>query len=97
MISTRRIVAAVGLAAGVAGLAAPMAGAAEAGAKGTGKLSPLAVVDSLQVKDMPTRYRDALPLPSQQVNQLNRLKELNQLGQVTGLVSPVFGLVPAVK
>ncbi|MFD0318845.1 hypothetical protein [Streptomyces flavalbus] len=95
MISTRRIVAAVGLAAGVAGLAAPTAaGAAEAEAKGTGKISPLAIVDSLQVKDMPVRYRDALPLPSQQVAQLRRLKELEQ---VAAPVAPVVGLVHGIR
>ncbi|MEU3254174.1 hypothetical protein [Streptomyces sp. NPDC006997] len=94
MISTRRIVAAVGLAAGVASLAAPAAGAAEAQSKGTGKISPLAIVDSLQVKDMPVRYRDALPLPSQQVAQLRRLKELEQ---VAGPVAPVVGLVHGIR
>lgn len=92
MISTRRIVAAVGLAAGVTGLAAPMASAAEAGAPGTDKLSVTQTLDSLAVGDMPAEDRAQLPRPSQQ---LNRLNDLDQLQQVTGLVSPVFGAVPA--
>jgi hypothetical protein len=92
MISTRRIVAAVGLAAGVTGLAAPMASAADAGAPGSGKLSVMETLDSLAVGDMPAEDRAQLPRPSQQ---LNRLNDLNQLHQVTGLVSPVFGAVPA--
>ncbi|MEJ1201267.1 MULTISPECIES: hypothetical protein [unclassified Streptomyces] len=92
MISTRRIVAAVGLAAGVTGLAAPMASAAEGGALGMDKLSVTQTLDSLAVGDMPAEDRAQLPRPSQQ---LNRLNDLEQLQQVTGLVSPLFGAVPA--
>ncbi|MFJ6070487.1 hypothetical protein ACIQFU_06490 [Streptomyces sp. NPDC093065] len=92
MISTRRIVAVVGLAAGVTGLAAPMASAAGGGPLGTEKLSVTNTLDSLAVNDMPAEDRAQMPLPSQQ---LNRLHDLEQLQQVTGLVSPVFGVVPA--
>ncbi|MEU3897377.1 hypothetical protein ACFW4M_15970 [Streptomyces sp. NPDC058794] len=92
MTSTRRIAAAVGLAAGVAGLAAPMASAAEGGALGADKLSVTKTLDSLAVSDMPAEDRAQMPRPSQQ---LNRLNDLNQLQQVTGLVSPLFGAVPA--
>ncbi|MEU1050818.1 hypothetical protein ABZ400_37605 [Streptomyces sp. NPDC005897] len=92
MISTRRIVAVVGLAAGVTGLAAPMASAADRGALGTEKLSVTSTLDSLAVNDMPAEDRARMPLPSQQ---LNRLQDLQQLQQVTGLVSPLFGVVPA--
>ncbi|MFB6549525.1 MULTISPECIES: hypothetical protein [unclassified Streptomyces] len=92
MISTRRIVAAVGLAAGVTGLAAPMASAAEGGALGMDKLSVTQTLDSLAVGDMPAEDRAQMPRPSQQ---LNRLNDLEQLQQVTGLVSPLFGAVPA--
>ncbi|MBZ6227293.1 hypothetical protein ACIQWB_26720 [Streptomyces olivaceus] len=92
MISTRRIVAAVGLAAGVTALAAPMASAAAASPLGAEKLSVTDTLDSLAVGDMPAEDRAQMPLPSQQ---LNRLQDLNQLQQVTGLVSPVFGAVPA--
>ncbi|CAM5638846.1 Secreted protein OS=Streptomyces tendae OX=1932 GN=GUR47_04725 PE=4 SV=1 [Streptomyces tendae] len=49
-------------------------------------------LDSLAVNDMPAQDRARMPLPSQQ---LNRLQDLQQLQQVTGLVSPVFGVVPA--
>ncbi|WP_030420445.1 hypothetical protein VM636_00975 [Streptomyces sp. SCSIO 75703] len=94
MISTRRIAAAVGLAAGVAGLAAPVAGAAEAGPRNSGGLSPLSALDSLAVGEVPTEHRAGLPRPSEQIGKLN---DLNQLGQVTGLVSPVFGVVPAIQ
>ncbi|MGW4954812.1 hypothetical protein [Streptomyces parvulus] len=92
MISTRRIAAVVGLAAGVAALAAPMASAASAGPLGTEKLSVTDTLDSLAVGDMPAEDRARMPLPSQQ---LNRLDDLDQLQQVTGLVSPLFGAVPA--
>ncbi|MFC8311799.1 hypothetical protein ACFUMJ_29600 [Streptomyces olivaceus] len=92
MISTRRIVAAVGLAAGVTALAAPMASAAGASPLGAENLSVTDTLDSLAVGDMPAEDRAQMPLPSQQ---LNRLQDLNQLQQVTGLVSPVFGAVPA--
>ncbi|MFG3248574.1 hypothetical protein [Streptomyces sp. NPDC048187] len=92
MISTRRIVAVVGLAAGVTGLAAPMASAAGGGPLGTEKLSVTNTLDSLAVRDMSAEDRTRMPLPSQQ---LSRLKDLEQLQQVTGLVSPLFGAVPA--
>lgn len=92
MISTRRIVAAVGLAAGATGLAAPTASAAETGALGMERLSVTQTLDSLAVSDMPAEDRAQMPRPSQQ---LNRLQDLQQLQQVTGLVSPLFGAVPA--
>ncbi|MFE6412655.1 hypothetical protein ACFVOR_37610 [Streptomyces sp. NPDC057837] len=95
MISTRRIAAAVGLAAGVAGLAAPMAQAADAGAKSP--LSPMATLDSLTVSDLPAEHKDEIPRPSAQLEGLKRLKDLNQLNQVAGLVAPVFGFVPNVR
>ncbi|MFB7656895.1 MULTISPECIES: hypothetical protein [unclassified Streptomyces] len=91
MISTRRMVAVVGLAAGVTALAAPMASAA-GGPLGTDKLSVTNTLDSLAVNDMPAEDRAQVPLPSQQ---LNRLNDLDQLQQVTDLVSPLFGAVPA--
>ncbi|MCW5249731.1 hypothetical protein [Streptomyces sp. SHP 1-2] len=92
MISTRRIAVAVGLAAGVTGLVAPTANAA-GGAAGGG-LSPMRALDSLAMGDLPAEGRAQLPRPSAQ---LNRLNDVNQLRQVTGLVSPVFGVVPAVQ
>lgn len=95
MISTRRIVAAVGLAAGVTGLAAPMAQAADAGAKSP--LSPMAALDSLTVSDIPAEHKDEIPRPSSQLAGLNRLNDLDQLNQVVGLVSPLFGFVPNIR
>ncbi|MGP2437858.1 hypothetical protein [Streptomyces sp. JW3] len=92
MISTRRIVAAVGLAAGVTGLAALPASAADAGARPSGGLSPTRLLDTLAVSDLPAEHRDEILRPS---DQLGRLKDLGQLQQVVGLVSPLFGVVPA--
>ncbi|MFJ9009593.1 hypothetical protein [Streptomyces canus] len=97
MISTRRIVAAVGLAVGVTGLTAPLANAADVGAPDAGQLSPIAVIDSLAVSDIPAEHQDEIPRVSEQLAGLNRLKDLNQLGQVTGLVAPVTGLLPGVR
>ncbi|GLW47431.1 hypothetical protein Stsp02_30930 [Streptomyces sp. NBRC 14336] len=96
MISTRRIVTAVGLAVSVTGLAAPMASAAEADAP-AGNLSPIRMLDSLTVSDLPEEHKATLPRPSQQLNQLNQVPgELNQLHQVTDLVAPVTNLLPGI-
>ncbi|MFJ3305377.1 hypothetical protein ACIPSA_20080 [Streptomyces sp. NPDC086549] len=97
MISTRRIVAAIGLAVGVTGLAAPMANAADAGAQNTGKLNPVAMLDSLAESGIPAEHKGELPRVSEQLNSLNRVNDLNQLHQVTDLVAPVTGLLPAVQ
>ncbi|WDV56390.1 hypothetical protein PV963_41680 [Streptomyces coeruleorubidus] len=70
MISTRRVVAAVGLAAGVTGLAAPMAHAADAESRSP--LSPVATLDSLTVSDIPAEHEDEIPRPSSQPTGLNR-------------------------
>ncbi|MFY1675813.1 MULTISPECIES: hypothetical protein [unclassified Streptomyces] len=93
MISTRRITAAVGLAVGLTGLAAPLAGAAESGAL-EGGLSPTKTLDSLAAGAVPAEHRSEVLPPSAQ---LSRLDDVNQLRQVTGLVSPVFGAVPAIQ
>ncbi|MFC8144554.1 hypothetical protein ACFUKV_22920 [Streptomyces paradoxus] len=95
MISTRRIAAAVALAAGVTGLAAPMANAADAEAKSP--LSPMAALDSLAESDIPAAHKDETPRPSSQLAELNRLNDLGRLNQVVGLVSPVFGIVPNIR
>ncbi|WP_329251646.1 hypothetical protein [Streptomyces canus] len=97
MISTRRIVAAVGLAVGVTGLTAPLANAADAGAPDTGQLSPISVIDSLAVSDIPPEHQDEIPSVSEQLAALNQVKKLDQLHQVTDLVAPVTGLLPAVR
>ncbi|MFF6952015.1 hypothetical protein ACFZAD_25580 [Streptomyces iakyrus] len=98
MISTRRIAAvglAVALAAGVTGLAAPMANAADAEAKSP--LSPMATLDPRTGSDTPAEHKDETPRPSSQPAALDRLSDLGPLNQVAGLVSPVFGLVPSVR
>ncbi|MEV6838402.1 hypothetical protein AB0N17_28485 [Streptomyces sp. NPDC051133] len=100
MISTRRIVAALGLAAGVTGFAAPLANAADASAPHTGQINPMTVLDSLAVSDIPAAQQDRMPRVSEQVrglNQLGELNKLNELHQVTDLVAPVTGLLPAVQ
>ncbi|GGX56563.1 hypothetical protein GCM10010515_25020 [Streptomyces fructofermentans] len=90
------MVAAVGLAVGVAGLAVPSAGATT---PETGKLNPIAELDSLAVSDIPVEHRGQIPKVSDQlagVNKLNDLQQLQQLHQVTDLAAPVAGLLPAV-
>jgi hypothetical protein len=97
MISTRRIVAAVGLAVGVTGLAAPLANAADASPQHTGKLSPLELLDSVSRTDMPAEHKDEIPKVSQQVQGLNGVHKLSELHQVTDLAAPVMGLVPGIE
>ncbi|MFD9323693.1 hypothetical protein ACIRPU_40035 [Streptomyces sp. NPDC102259] len=97
MISTRRIAALAALAAGVTGLAAPMASAADAPA--TGQLNPMTVLDSLATSQIPAEHRADLPPVSRQLGELNKVSELeklNELHQITDLVAPVTGLLPAI-
>ena len=93
MISTRRIVAAVGLAVGVTGLTAPLANAADAGGPDAGQLNPIAVIDSLAASDIPAEHRDEIPPVSEQLAALN---QVNKLTEVTDLVAPVTGLLPGI-
>ncbi|BCL25875.1 hypothetical protein ACFFS2_13615 [Streptomyces aurantiacus] len=95
MISTRRIVAAVGLAISVTGLAVPSAGAATV--PRTEKLDLLAELDSIAVSDLPVEHRNKMPKISEGIHNLNGLRQLGQLHQVTDLAAPVMGLVPAVN
>ncbi|MCT9077991.1 hypothetical protein [Streptomyces fulvoviolaceus] len=97
MISTRRIVAAVGLAVGVTGLTAPLANAADAAVPDTSGLSPIAALDSLALSDIPAEHKDEIPLASEQLAQLNRLNDLNQLHQLTDMAAPVTGLIPGIQ
>ncbi|POX61595.1 hypothetical protein C3492_19945 [Streptomyces sp. Ru62] len=99
MISTRRIAAAVGLAAGIAGLAVPQANAAGTGAPLVGKLGALSTLDSLAVGDLPAEQRGRVPRPTEQLQELKHLKELNRLNQVEQVLAPaapVLGLVGAI-
>lgn len=68
-----------------------MANAADAEAKSP--LSPMATLDSLTVSDIPAAHKDEIPRPSSRLAGLNRLNDLDQLNQVVGLVSPLFGFV----
>ncbi|MCX4402918.1 hypothetical protein ACFV8Z_40550 [Streptomyces sp. NPDC059837] len=97
MISTRRMVAAVGLAVGVTGLAAPMASAAAAEAPAAGKLNPMTQLDVLAASGLPAEHQADIPRVADQLAGLNRLNDLNQLHQVTDLVAPVTGLLPGLQ
>ncbi|MGW5738661.1 MULTISPECIES: hypothetical protein [Streptomyces] len=89
MISTRRIAAALALAAGATALAAPAASAAD--------ISPTGTLDSLAASSVPEEHRAELPTVTEQLNGVNGLYELQQLHQLTDLAAPVTGLVPAVE
>ena len=84
MISTRRIVAAVGLAVGITGLAAPLANASDAAVQNRdgSELNPITTLDSLAVSGIPAERRAEIPRVSQQLQQLNRLNNLGQLDRV---------------
>ncbi|MEU6285596.1 hypothetical protein [Streptomyces sp. NPDC047028] len=99
MISTRRIVAAVGLAVGFTGLAVPMASAADASAPDTGRINPMTTLDSLAMSDIPAEHQAEVPKVSEQLrglNQLSDMNRLNELHQLTDLAAPATGLLPAV-
>ncbi|MFF7756283.1 hypothetical protein ACFZCP_45610 [Streptomyces sp. NPDC007971] len=88
MISTRRIVAAVGLAVGVTGLAAPLANAAVAGTGHTGQSAPMATMDPHQAGNVPAQRKSRAPrvaLHSGALDKLDELNRLDDLGQVTDL------------
>ena len=90
MISTRRIVAAVGLAAGITALAAPLACASDATIqnKDASQLNPLSTLDSLATTGIPAERRSEMPRPSEQLQHLNRLNNLEQLDQVAHMGAP---------
>ncbi|MEV8016134.1 hypothetical protein AB0O76_07285 [Streptomyces sp. NPDC086554] len=78
MTSTRRIVAAVALAAGASALAAPTANAA------TAPIAPIGTIDGLAKTGIPEERRDKIPTIA---GQLGRLSE--QTAPVTGVVPAV--------
>ncbi|MFF5189213.1 hypothetical protein ACFY30_36505 [Streptomyces sp. NPDC000345] len=94
MISPRRIAAAAALAAGAAGLAAPLAHAAET--PDTGRSGPMATLDALAASGIPAEHRAGLPPVSRQLAELNNVRRLDELHQVTDLAAPVTGLLPAI-
>jgi len=91
------MVAAVGLAVGVTGLAAPLANAAGSEAQDAGKLNPIAQLDSLAMGNIPAEHQGDIPRPSRQLAGLNRLNDVNELHQVTDLVAPVTGLLSGIE
>ncbi|MFI8192566.1 hypothetical protein ACIF8T_27985 [Streptomyces sp. NPDC085946] len=97
MISTRRLVAAVGIAVGVTGLAAPAADAAGTVPRKPGLIDPAATLDSLALRDIPTEHRDEILRPSTQMQGFKRLKDLNQLEQLAAPVAPAFQLLPGIR
>lgn len=90
------MVAAVGLAVGVTGLAAPMASAA-AELPDAGKLNPITLLDELAVSDIPPEHQADVPRVSSQLAGLNRLNDLDQLHQGTDGVAPVTRLLPGLR
>jgi hypothetical protein len=97
MISTRRIVAVAGLTASITGLAALPASAAGSGVPVAGGLVPAGLLDSLARTGLPAGRQNQVPAVSEQLSSLRNVRDLNRLSQVTGPVSPLFGLVPAVR
>lgn len=84
MISTRRIAAAVGLAAGITGLAAPLANAHHTDTRNAGQqLNPIATLDQLAQTGIPEQHKHRVPRVSQQLSHLDRINELRpaQLGR----------------
>ncbi|MFF1687094.1 MULTISPECIES: hypothetical protein [unclassified Streptomyces] len=91
MISTRRVLAAVALAAGASALAMPAAEAAPVGP--LGGMKPISL-DDITTSAVPAEHKAEIPSVNEQLGGLNRLNELHQ---VTDLVAPVTGLLPSVS
>jgi len=97
VISTRRIYTALVLTAGASALAmssasaAPVAPPAQSAPQG---LSVLSALDSLGVASIPAQYQGQLPTVT---GQLQHLRDLGQLHQVTDMAAPVTGLLPVVS
>ncbi|MFB0620181.1 hypothetical protein [Streptomyces sp. AGS-58] len=93
MISTRRIAAAVGLAAGIAGLAVPSANAADAGAPLVGELSALSAPDSLAGAGMPASEQGRVPRVTDQMQALEHVKDLSRLSRVEQALAPAAAVL----
>lgn len=74
-----------------------MANAADAPAFKDGKVSPVALLDSLAVSEIPAEHQAQIPKVADQMKALNHLNDLQQLHQVTDMAAPVTGLLPAVE
>ncbi|MEN8651992.1 hypothetical protein ABCR94_15585 [Streptomyces sp. 21So2-11] len=92
MIKAKSVLAVVALATGVSALAAPLASAAES--SGPYELSISDELDDFGTSALPADRRHQVPTVSHQLGKLNKLNELHQ---VTDLVQPVTGLLPAVE
>lgn len=91
------MLAAVTLAAGITGLAAPLASAAPAVDPDAGKVNPISTLDTLVLSDIPKEHQAGYPKISEQAHQLQNLNQLEQglgeLHQLTDLVAPVTNLL----
>ncbi|MET7617338.1 hypothetical protein [Streptomyces sp. NPDC005408] len=95
MTKTRRVLAAVALATGATALAAP---AASADVAPDHKIAATSVIDGLAASNIPAEHRAEVPPASGQLRGLGGgINELNKLHQLTDLVAPVTGLLPAVQ
>ncbi|MGW1893239.1 hypothetical protein ACWCP6_23790 [Streptomyces sp. NPDC002004] len=98
MTHKQRILAAMALAAGATGLVAPAAQAATAEQHGVQAPSVLHELDELSASSVPAEHRQELPTVSGQLAGLGQAQQqLGQLHQVTDLIAPVTGLLPAVQ
>lgn len=95
MIQAKSVLAVVALAAGVAALAAPTASAADS--SGRHLVSVPDELDNLGAMATPPDHRAGVPTVSGQLKGLRELHKLGELQQVTDLVPPVAGLLPAVE
>ncbi|MFJ6571882.1 hypothetical protein ACIQNU_31200 [Streptomyces sp. NPDC091292] len=98
MTSTRRILAAVALATGASALAAPTALAAGTSQQALEVPSVVGQLDSLSANSVTPEHRAQMPTVTGQLGGLHEgVSRLNELHQVTDLVAPVTGLLPAVE
>ncbi|GGW71527.1 hypothetical protein GCM10010503_56200 [Streptomyces lucensis JCM 4490] len=100
MISTRRIAAAVGLAAGLAGLTLPTANAAEAAAPPAAKAGVATTLDALVASGVPEPQRDQVPPLYEQVPAVKQLGELTRFDELQQLIAPAapgLAVLPAVR
>ncbi|MFD7551944.1 hypothetical protein ACFV0R_16255 [Streptomyces sp. NPDC059578] len=98
MTATRRILAAVALASGVTALTATAATAAPALQQGVEVPSVIGQVDSLSAQSVGPEHQAKMPTVTGQVGTISHgFAQLQQLRQVTDLVAPVTGLLPAIE
>jgi hypothetical protein len=91
MISTRRFAALLAITAGASGIGVSTA-AADAPLVHPQTISVTDTLDDLSTASVPADQQAEVPTVS---SQLQGVSQLNQLQQLTGLVSPVTGLAPS--